>query len=114
MSFPCICRRRNSDDGDGDVLQHLLLRHRGLVRLLLHRLLRRHPRPPLEHVWYACAGCALIRNLQNDKNVNIHVLQGDHSGWLQPPVDLVPTVLAASGRYCSYLLPRQVDGTFKT
>ena len=25
------------------------------------------------------------------------VLQGDHSGRLQPPVDLVPTVLAASG-----------------
>ena len=24
-------------------------------------------------------------------------LQGDHSGWLQPPVDLVPTVLAAIG-----------------
>ena len=62
MSFPCICRRRDSDDGDGDVLQHLLLRHRGLVRLLLHRILRRHPRPPLEHVWYV-----LIRNLQNDE-----------------------------------------------
>ena len=25
------------------------------------------------------------------------LLQGDHSGRLQPPVDLVPTVLAASG-----------------
>ena len=26
-----------------------------------------------------------------------HAVQGDHSGRLQPPVDLVPTVLAASG-----------------
>ena len=25
------------------------------------------------------------------------VLQGDHSAWLQPPVDLVPAVLAAHG-----------------
>ena len=36
------------------------------------------------------------RNLTAGKKP-FKLLQGDHSGWLQPPVDLVPTVLAASG-----------------
>ena len=41
---------------------------------------------------------------------NVPILQGDPSGWLKPPVDLVPTLLVAGGLlHCSYLLPRR-DG----
>ena len=38
-------------------------------------------------------------------------VQGDTSGGLEPPVDLVLTVLEAIDRYCSSLLPRQDDRT---
>ena len=48
--FSFSCRRGHRDHGDGDVLQHLLLYHRGLVRLLLHSLVRLHPGPAVEHM----------------------------------------------------------------
>ena len=46
---------------------------------LLPRVRQPHPRP-------------LLVGQQPSRDI-----QGDHSGQLQPPVDLVPTVLAASG-----------------
>ena len=40
-------------------------------------------------------------------------IQGDHSGRLQPPVDLVPTVLAASGPLLQLPTAQGGDRTFQ-
>ena len=56
-------------------------------RLLLHGRLRPGPQPQGPGEYEA-------HNLSLNHLPNV---QGDNSEWLQPPVDLVPTVLAASG-----------------
>ena len=99
MSFPCICRRWNSDDGDGDVLQHLLLRHRGLVRLLLHRILRRHPGPTLEHMRYVRVGGALIRNLQNDEISIQRISLRLFPGYVIPGEEVAFVYLLQAGKH---------------
>ena len=39
----------------------------------------------------------VVKGLLSKAKTDNGYVQGDPSGWLKPPVDLVPTVLAADG-----------------